>query len=61
MHKMKGVFFLRIKDLPVEHLKPSPISTRQVNTSRFLMLSRNFKMKVRLDEILQALITTYND
>lgn len=52
---------LRIKDLPVEHLNPSPISTCQVNTSRFLMLSRNFEIKVRLDEILQALITTYND
>lgn len=56
----RGIF-LRIKDLPVEHLKPSPISTCQVNTSRFLMLSRNFEIKVRLDEILQALITTYND
>ena len=56
----RGIF-LRIKDLPVEHLNPSPISTCQVNTSRFLMLSRNFEIKVRLDEILQALITRYND
>ena len=56
----RGIF-LRIKDLPVKHLKPSPISTCQVNTSGFLMLSRNFEIKVRLDEILQALITTYND